>query len=174
MSSRWTDTPEDLAVAARLKAEKAARKALKESRKQRAVSSPPPPPDSKRVKTTLEPAPSSVKLLRFKAAEITACRNVDASYERLNHIEEGSYGVVSRARDRRTGEIVALKKLKLERETDGFPITSLREVATLMAVKGHEGVVGLREVVVGDSSKEFVPSPFPRGESLADAVEVFS
>ena len=75
-------------------------------------------------------------------------------YEKLNHIEEGSYGVVSRARDSRTGEIVALKKLKLERETDGFPITSLREIQTLMAAR-HENVVNLREVVVGGTLKEY-------------------
>jgi hypothetical protein len=30
--------------------------------------------------------------------------------------------------DKLTGEVVALKKLKRERETEGFPITSLREI----------------------------------------------
>ncbi len=49
-------------------------------------------------------------------------------------IEEGTYGVVFRARDKRTDEIVALKRLKMEREKEGFPITSLREVSTLLKV----------------------------------------
>ena len=71
------------------------------------------------------------------------------NYELLNHIEEGSYGIVSRAKDSATGEIVALKKLKLERERDGFPITSLREIQTLMTCK-HPNVVNLREIVMGD------------------------
>ncbi|KAL1677605.1 Pkinase-domain-containing protein [Schizophyllum commune] len=71
-------------------------------------------------------------------------------YERLNQIEEGSYGVVFRARDKQTGDIVALKKLKLEEEKHGFPITALREVASLMACR-HENVVRVREVVVGDT-----------------------
>ncbi|KAI1797776.1 Pkinase-domain-containing protein [Ganoderma leucocontextum] len=71
-------------------------------------------------------------------------------YERLNSIEEGSYGVVFRARDKETGEIVALKKLKLEEEKHGFPITALREINSLMVCK-HENVVGIREVVVGDT-----------------------
>jgi cell division cycle 2-like protein len=80
----------------------------------------------------------------------------------LNHIEEGSYGIVFRARDMETNEVVALKRLKLERETDGFPITSLREVTTLMAAREHPNVVKLREVVMGDTLKEFVPlSPRP-------------
>ncbi|TFK41010.1 kinase-like domain-containing protein [Crucibulum laeve] len=71
-------------------------------------------------------------------------------YERLNQIEEGSYGVVFRARDKQTGDIVALKKLKLDEEKNGFPITALREVYALMSCR-HENVVGVREVVVGDT-----------------------
>ncbi|KAJ7597192.1 Pkinase-domain-containing protein [Mycena floridula] len=71
-------------------------------------------------------------------------------YERLNQIEEGSYGVVFRARDKQTGDIVALKKLKLDEEKNGFPITALREVNALMSCR-HENVVGIREVVVGDT-----------------------
>lgn len=69
-------------------------------------------------------------------------------YERLNQIEEGSYGVVFRARDKQTGEIVALKRLKLEEEKNGFPITALREINALMTCR-HENVVAIREVVVG-------------------------
>lgn len=76
-------------------------------------------------------------------------------YEKLNQIEEGSYGVVFRARDRQTGEIVALKKLKLDEEKQGFPITSLREINALMTCR-HENVVGIREVVVGDTLTQSV------------------
>ncbi|KAI5121325.1 hypothetical protein M0805_003792 [Coniferiporia weirii] len=72
------------------------------------------------------------------------------SYERLNQIEEGSYGVVFRARDRQSGDIVALKKLKLDDEKYGFPITALREINALIACK-HDNVVGIREVVVGET-----------------------
>ncbi|KAG1801450.1 Pkinase-domain-containing protein [Suillus plorans] len=71
-------------------------------------------------------------------------------YERLNQIEEGSYGVVFRARDKETGDIVALKKLKLDEEKHGFPITALREINALMSCH-HDNVVRIREVVVGDT-----------------------
>ena len=81
---------------------------------------------------------------------LQGCRSVYC-YERLNHIEEGSYGVVSRARDKETGDIVALKKLKMDQERNGFPITSLREIRTLMMVGHHENVVRVREIVVGDT-----------------------
>jgi cell division cycle 2-like protein len=77
-----------------------------------------------------------------------SCRHVD-NYEKLNRIEEGAYGVVFRARDRKTGDIVALKKFKLEKEKNGFPITSLREIRTLMLAK-HPNIVNIREIVVGD------------------------
>lgn len=77
------------------------------------------------------------------------------SYERLNQIEEGSYGVVFRARDKHTGDVVALKKLKLDEEKHGFPITALREINALIACR-HENVVGIREVVVGDTLTQCV------------------
>jgi cell division cycle 2-like protein len=79
---------------------------------------------------------------------LTGCRSVE-NYEKLNRISEGTYGVVYRAKDRVTGEIVALKKLKLDQEKNGFPITSLREVYTLLLAK-HPHIVNVREIVVGD------------------------
>lgn len=81
---------------------------------------------------------------------LTSCRSV-YNYTRLNHIEEGTYGVVFRAKCNETGEIYALKKLKLEEEKQGFPITSLREVMALMIGGRHENVVGIKEIVVGDT-----------------------
>ncbi len=68
----------------------------------------------------------------------------------LNRIEEGTYGVVYRARDKKTNDIVALKRLKMEKEKEGFPITSLREINTLLIAQ-HENVVTVREIVVGSN-----------------------
>jgi len=84
---------------------------------------------------------------------IQPARSVYA-YERLNQIEEGTYGVVFRGRDKSTGDIVALKKLKLDEEKFGFPITALREINALMACR-HENVVRIREVVVGDTLTQY-------------------
>jgi len=63
--------------------------------------------------------------------------------------------VVFRARDKQTGDIVALKKLKLDEEKHGFPITALREINALMSCR-HDNVVGIREVVVGDTLTQYV------------------
>ena len=96
----------------------------------------------------------SIKLLRYPALEWSPCRHID-NFEKLNHIEEGSYGWVSRAREIATGEVVALKKLKMDNSHDGFPVTGLREIQTLMESR-HENIVNLREVVMGDSMSEYV------------------
>ena len=66
----------------------------------------------------------------------------------MNKVEEGTYGVVYRAMERKTKEIVALKRLKMEKEKEGFPITSLREINTLL-ISQHPNVVTVREIVVG-------------------------
>jgi len=65
-------------------------------------------------------------------------------------IEEGTYGVVYRAKEKQTDEIVALKRLKMEKEKEGFPITSLREISTLLKSQ-HPNIVTVREIVVGSN-----------------------
>ncbi|XP_049956595.1 cyclin-dependent kinase 11B isoform X6 [Schistocerca serialis cubense] len=80
---------------------------------------------------------------------IQGCRNVE-EFQCLNRIEEGTYGVVYRARDKRTSEVVALKRLKMEKEKEGFPITSLREINTLLKAQ-HPNIVTVREIVVGSN-----------------------
>lgn len=92
---------------------------------------------------------------RSQHPPISSCRSVYC-YTRLNHIEEGTYGIVFRAKCNDTGGIYALKKLKLEEEKQGFPITSLREVMALMVAGSHENIVGVREIVVGDTLNQCV------------------
>ena len=45
------------------------------------------------------------------------------------------------------GDIVALKKLKMEKEKEGFPITSLREINTLLKAQ-HPNIVTVRVSVI--------------------------
>lgn len=80
---------------------------------------------------------------------LQGCRSVD-EFERLNKIDEGTYGVVYRAKDKKTGEIVALKKVKMEKEREGFPLTSLREINILLSFD-HPSIVDVKEVVVGSN-----------------------
>lgn len=44
---------------------------------------------------------------------------------------EGTYGVVFRAQDKVTGELVALKKVRMEAWDEGVPATAMREISIL-------------------------------------------
>ena len=76
-----------------------------------------------------------------------ACRSV-SEFEKLNRIGEGTYGVVYRARDLKSGEIVALKKIRMEKEKEGLPVCSVREISLLFQLRHHH-IVQLIDVVVG-------------------------
>lgn len=85
---------------------------------------------------------------------LQSCRDV-FEYERLNKINEGTYGVVFRARDKQTGETVALKKVKMGIERDGFPLSALREMNILLSLH-HPSIVNVKEVVMGDLDSVFM------------------
>jgi cell division cycle 2-like protein len=80
---------------------------------------------------------------------VVPCRDI-TSYELLNHIQEGTYGVVTRARDKQSGRLVALKKIKVDSPEEIFPITSIREIHILRPFK-HPNIVQLYEVITSTS-----------------------
>ena len=55
-------------------------------------------------------------------------------------VGEGTYGVVYRATDSETGQLVAVKQIRLENEEEGIPSTALREISLLQELK-HPYVV---------------------------------
>lgn len=60
---------------------------------------------------------------------------------------EGTFGVVSKARSKRTGKLFALKKILMHNEKEGFPITALREVK-LLKMLSHPNILRLEEMAV--------------------------
>ena len=50
------------------------------------------------------------------------------------------------AREKGTGAKVALKQIKMHNETEGFPITSIREIKFLTSLD-HVNIVKLKEVI---------------------------
>jgi len=72
-------------------------------------------------------------------------------YEKLEKLGQGTYGIVYRARHKRSGRIVAMKKLfNSVASTGGFmPTTSLREIHLLKGLNKHENLIELLDVAVG-------------------------
>jgi serine/threonine protein kinase len=67
-------------------------------------------------------------------------------YQKMEKLGEGTYGVVYKAMNLQTGEFVAIKKIRLEKEDDGVPSTAIREISLLKNLK-HPNVVELKEVL---------------------------
>lgn len=59
-----------------------------------------------------------------------------------------NYREVFKGRCRKTGSLVALKKILMENEKEGFPITALREIKMLQKVR-HEHVTELMDICSG-------------------------
>ncbi len=68
-------------------------------------------------------------------------------YLKIEKIGEGTYGVVYKAQDKNTGEIVALKKIRLEAEDEGVPSTAIREISLLKELQ-HPNIVKYGDFVV--------------------------
>ncbi|KAI1102827.1 kinase-like protein [Jackrogersella minutella] len=180
--SRWADTEEDAALEAKQKRDKEQKKRVKaekaqkaeeerraqaeaEAAKQQAAqaqqqnrSQEDDRPPAKRRKLTPEREgggtadnEKNAELLRFEAGGWGKSRSVE-NYDKLNDIEEGAYGWVARAKEIKTGKVVALKRLKIDpKDTVGLPETGLREIQILKDCS-HRNIVALREVVINDDT----------------------
>jgi len=67
-------------------------------------------------------------------------------YQKVEKIGEGTYGVVYKARNRVSGDLVALKKIRLEAEDEGIPSTAIREISILKELQ-HPNIVRLLDVI---------------------------
>ena len=53
------------------------------------------------------------------------------NFHKIEKIGEGTYGIVYKATDKITDQLVALKKIRLETESEGVPSTAIREISLL-------------------------------------------
>ena len=86
--------------------------------------------------------PPSSRHPREKAMEL----NIVDKYEKLEKVGEGTYGKVYKAQDKATGQLVALKKTRLEMDEEGIPPTALREISLLNLLSHSIYVVRLLAV----------------------------
>ncbi|GKV28873.1 hypothetical protein SLEP1_g37862 [Rubroshorea leprosula] len=66
----------------------------------------------------------------------------------VSKVGEGTYGQVYRVKEKKTDEIVALKRLRMDKEREGFPITAIREIKIL----NHKNVIELKEIVISQGN----------------------
>lgn len=74
-------------------------------------------------------------------------------YRGTEKLGEGTYGVVYKARCEQTGELVAIKKIRLENEDEGMPSTAMREIAILRELE-HPNIVRLMDVIYNPGGKQ--------------------
>ncbi|GKV28851.1 hypothetical protein SLEP1_g37842 [Rubroshorea leprosula] len=88
-------------------------------------------------------------------------RSVDC-FDKLEQVGEGTYGQVYRAKEKKTGEIVALKRLRMDKEREGFPITAIREIKILKKLN-HKNVIELKEIVISQDDEKNEQERLPHG-----------
>uniref|UniRef100_A0A8D0CLW1 Cyclin-dependent kinase 1 n=1 Tax=Scleropages formosus TaxID=113540 RepID=A0A8D0CLW1_SCLFO len=71
-------------------------------------------------------------------------------YLKIEKIGEGTYGVVYKGKHKSTGQVVAMKKIRLESEEEGVPSTAVREISLLKELQ-HPNVVCLLDVLMQES-----------------------
>ncbi|KAJ2080458.1 kinase subunit of RNA polymerase II carboxy-terminal domain kinase I [Coemansia sp. RSA 988] len=67
-------------------------------------------------------------------------------YTQISMVGKGTYGKVYKARNKETGQVVALKRMRIYTERDGFPITAMREIRLLKQLQ-HPNITQVLDVV---------------------------
>jgi serine/threonine-protein kinase BUR1 len=91
-------------------------------------------------------AETSSKKIEPIARRYHGCSGIK-DYEMARKLGEGTFGEVYQAIRKQTGEVVALKKILMHNEKEGFPITALREIKLLKTLD-HLNVIKLEEMAV--------------------------
>lgn len=78
----------------------------------------------------------------------------------------GTYGVVYKALDVTTNQIVALKKIRLEAEDEGVPSTAIREISLLKELKDEHVVRCVSTVIHIHIKLGYAPRRFHTGVYL--------
>ncbi|KAM4533994.1 cyclin-dependent kinase 13 [Odontesthes bonariensis] len=112
-----------------------------------AASSPHSPPEDKKSQTLRRrPKICGPRYGEIKEIEIDWGKRCVDKFEIIGITGEGTYGQVYKAKDKDTAEMVALKKVRLDNEKEGFPITAIREIKILRQLN-HKSIINMKEIV---------------------------
>ncbi|KAJ8406896.1 hypothetical protein AAFF_G00291720 [Aldrovandia affinis] len=111
------------------------------------ASSPHSPADDKKTSTPRRrPKICGPRFGEIKETEIDWGKRCVDKFEIIGITGEGTYGQVYKAKDKDTAEMVALKKVRLDNEKEGFPITAIREIKILRQLN-HKSIINMKEIV---------------------------
>lgn len=112
-----------------------------------APGSPHSSPDDKKTPTSRKrPKICGPRFGEIKETEIDWGKRCVDKFEIIGITGEGTYGQVYKAKDKDTAELVALKKVRLDNEKEGFPITAIREIKILRQLN-HKSIINMKEIV---------------------------
>ncbi|KAF9009031.1 Pkinase-domain-containing protein [Cyathus striatus] len=84
-------------------------------------------------------------------AQVTPSSTSKELYSIVSQVGEGTFGKVYKARNTISNLHVALKRIRMEAEKDGFPVTAMREIKLLQSLR-HTNIVQLYEMMVSNGS----------------------
>ncbi|KAI0552629.1 kinase-like domain-containing protein [Xylaria curta] len=108
---------------------------------------PPPPPEQPRTRKVLK---IRRKLKPKPPLDPELAKSVSVYFRKPGNesvIGSGTYGKVFKGRHVYTKNLVALKRIRMEGERDGFPVTAMREIKLLQSFR-HDNIVDLHEVMI--------------------------
>ncbi|KPP72192.1 hypothetical protein Z043_108832, partial [Scleropages formosus] len=104
------------------------------------------PENKKMTPTRRRPKICGPRFGEIKDTEIDWGKRCVDKFEIIGITGEGTYGQVYKAKDKDTAEMVALKKVRLDNEKEGFPITAIREIKILRQLN-HKSIINMKEIV---------------------------
>lgn len=79
---------------------------------------------------------------------------IDEKYEIIDSVGQGAYGVVVAAKDKQTGQMVAIKKIEKAFEHKVFTRRTLRELRICRLMK-HDNIMGIKTIMLPKSRENF-------------------
>ena len=82
------------------------------------------------------------------------CSNAN-KYTILEKLSEGAYGEVYKVEDKITKKIYAMKKMKIEVNSEGIPSSAMREIVTLLNLN-HPNIIKIYDTILGKNDVSFI------------------
>ena len=152
---------------------------------------PPPPPPGNTSGTTVTVTPdesssyyeTNSSHAMFEASTTSSSMNSSwqqmtrtlEHYDIFEQIGEGTYGQVYRGRCKDSGQIVALKKMRIQHgHVMGMPLQFIREIKILKQLRNHPNLLQMKEIVTSKGVEHLDPAePHSKETKMADPKETY-